>query len=140
MGGATAAPDRFTLTVPARSDLVVTMRVFASAVARHFQLGDELVEDVKLAVSEACTGPVEAGAGGALSLAIAGDGSGIACEITSSAWTAAARTDAGDLPEGVDAGVLDRLQLVRALFGDAERSEAGGEVRVRFSTGSRPPG
>jgi hypothetical protein len=60
------------------------------------------------------------------------------CEVSSRPWTAP--PDATDLPEGVDPAVLDRLSLVRALFGDAERSEADGVVTVRFSTGSRSRG
>jgi hypothetical protein len=37
----------------------------------------------------------------------------------------------------VDPAALDRLQVVRALFGDAQRSEHDGAVTVRFSTASR---
>lgn len=140
MGSEMAAPDRFTLRGPARADLVATLRVFASAVARHYGLADDLVEDVKLAVSEACTDPVDAGAGGELSLGITGDVDGVACEITSRGWSVAGGLDASELPQGVEPAVLDRLQVVRALFADAERSEHDDEVRVRFSTGSRSAG
>lgn len=137
MGGGQDAPDRFGLTVPARADLVVTLRVFVSAVARHYALADDLVEDLKLAVSEACTDPIEAGVGGELAMAIAGRPDGVRCEITSRRWSAGASAAAADLPEGIDPNVLDRLQVVRALFADAERTVHDGDVIVRFSTASR---
>jgi hypothetical protein len=127
--------DRFSLTVPARAGLVGTIRVFASAVARHYGLADDVVEDVKLAVSEACTDPIDAGAGGELTVAIGRDGVDLVCEITSAPWKAAAPST--DLPEGIDPAVLDRLQVVRALFTDAQRSEREGGVAVWFSTASR---
>ena len=137
MGGA-AHTARFSVSVPARAGLVGTLRVFASAVARHYGLPDDLVEDVKLAVSEAATGPIDAEAGGDVAVTMLDHEGGLVCEVSSRPWTAPA--GATDLPEGVDPGVLDRLSLVRALFGDAERSEADGIVTVRFSTGSRAGG
>ena len=66
--------DRFSVTLPARAGLVGTIRVFASAVARHYGLADEIVEDVKLAVSEACTDPIDAGAGGDVTIVLVDDG------------------------------------------------------------------
>jgi hypothetical protein len=113
--------------------------VFASSVARHYGLADDVVEDVKLAVSEACTDPVEAGAGGEIRLEIARGGEALSCRIVSDAWTEADRP-ARELPEEVDPGALDRLQLVRALFLDARRSESDGAVTVSFSTASRETG
>lgn len=127
--------DRFSLTVPARAGLVGTIRVFASAVARHYALADDVVEDVKLAVSEACTDPIDGGAGGELTVEIGRDDADLVCEITSAPWEPA--TPSTDLPEGIDPAVLDRLQVVRALFADAQRSDREGGVTVRFSTASR---
>jgi anti-sigma regulatory factor (Ser/Thr protein kinase) len=137
MGG-DGAPDRFLLTVPAHAGLVGTLRVFASAVARHYGLEDDLVEDVKLAVSEASTDPVDAGVSGDISLSIVRDDDGLECSITSAGWspTTAIRA-AGDLPEGIDPAALDRLQLVSALFPDARRVDRGDQMDVRFSTASR---
>jgi hypothetical protein len=128
-------PDRFTVGVAARPGLVGTLRVFASSVARHYGLSDDLVEDLKLAVSEASTDPIEAGAGGEISLAMLVGEDVVVCEVRSRSWQAVSGTP--DLPEGVDPAALDRLQVVRALFGDAERSEHDGAVTVRFSTASR---
>jgi histidine kinase-like protein len=128
--------DRFSLTLPARAGLVGTIRVFASAVARHYGLADEIVEDVKLAVSEACTDPIDAGAGGDVTVVLVDDGLALRCEIRSAPWSSAGQR-ATDLPEGIDPAVLERIQVVRALFADAERSQDADAVTVRFSTASR---
>jgi hypothetical protein len=42
-----------------------------------------------------------------------------------------------DVPEGIDPRSLDRFEVVRALFADADRSELGERVVVRFSTPAR---
>jgi hypothetical protein len=128
----------FAITLPARADVVGTLRVFVSTVARHYGLTDDLVEDLKLAFSEACTDPIELGAGGAIAAAIAGDASGLRCEVRSRSWSAPPVT-ATDLPEGIDPRALDRFQVVRALFPDAERTDGVNEVTLRFSTSSRSP-
>jgi histidine kinase-like protein len=137
MEGDGGAHDRFSLTLPARAGLVGTLRVFASSVARHYELDDDVVEDVKLAVSEACTDPIDAGVAGDLVLTIVGGTVGLDYTIASARWPAGAIAAAGDLPEGIDPAALDRLQVVRALFADAERSERDDVVLVRFTTGSR---
>jgi hypothetical protein len=138
MGGGDAARDRFSLTVPARAELVETVRLFAAEVARHHGLEDDLVEDVKLAVSEASADPIAAGAGGELSMSIVGGPSGVEYTISSAAWPTDDRPPVADeLPEEVDPAALDRPQLVRALFADANRSQRDGRITVRFSTASR---
>jgi hypothetical protein len=137
VGGYDGEPGAVAISVPARAGLVGTIRVFASAVARHLELEDGLVEDVKLAVSEACTDPVQAGVGGDISVTILAQGSGLVCEVASRSWPSTDGAVRIDLPEGVDPVVLDRLQLVRALFPDAERVERDDETTLRFSTSSR---
>jgi hypothetical protein len=125
--------------LPARADLVGTLRLFVSSVARASGLSDDLVEDVKLAISEAATDPIQAGAGGSISTTLHRDASGLVCEVTSGSWSFDEAAPSGDVPEGIEAGVLDRLQVVRALFADAERVRRGDDVTVRFSTSSRRP-
>jgi hypothetical protein len=139
VGGDGGAPEPFTITLPARADLVGTLRVFVSTVARLSGLADDLVEDLKLAISEACTDPIQAGAGGAISATLRDDGSGLVCEVTSGSWSSDDAAASTDLPEGIDPGALDRLQVVRALFSDAERVRRGDDVTLRFSTSSRRP-
>lgn len=47
------------LDVPARSELVGLVRLVVSALAARVGFDDELVSDLKLAVSEACTNAIE---------------------------------------------------------------------------------
>lgn len=46
--------DRVVLTFPAKSDYLLLARLTLSGLARELQLDDELVADLKLAVTEAC--------------------------------------------------------------------------------------
>src|SRR4029078_3048451 len=46
--------DCLMLEVPARSDHLGTARAFAAAVARHYDVDAEVVDDLKIAISEAC--------------------------------------------------------------------------------------
>jgi anti-sigma regulatory factor (Ser/Thr protein kinase) len=138
VGTEVVAPTRFTVTVPAHAGLVGTLRVFASSVARHYGLSDDVVEDVKLAVSEACTDAVQTGSNGDIQLEMDQHGDVLSCRITSASSTPRRpQPAAADLPEDVDPAALDRMHLVRALFADAERSEGEGMIVVAFSTASR---
>lgn len=47
--------EGYKIEVPGTSDFVSTARAFVAAVARSVDLGEPVVEDLKLAVSEACT-------------------------------------------------------------------------------------
>jgi serine/threonine-protein kinase RsbW len=48
------------LDIPAHPEHVRTARLFAAAVARHFSLDEERVEDLKVAISEAVTNAIHA--------------------------------------------------------------------------------
>jgi serine/threonine-protein kinase RsbW len=50
----------FALEVPPDADQVRTARLFASAVARHFGVDEDRVEDLKVAISEATTNSINA--------------------------------------------------------------------------------
>jgi serine/threonine-protein kinase RsbW len=51
---------RVSLEFPAEARFVATARLFAAAMARHYGCDENVVEDVRIAVSEACTNSVEA--------------------------------------------------------------------------------
>jgi anti-sigma regulatory factor (Ser/Thr protein kinase) len=51
--------DHFVLEIPAVPVHLGTARTFSSQIARHAGVDDAVVEDVKLAVSEACAGSVD---------------------------------------------------------------------------------
>src|ERR1043166_6106562 len=46
--------------MPPEPDYIAMARMFAGSVARHFGCDEDVVEDVKVAVSEACTNSVKA--------------------------------------------------------------------------------
>jgi anti-sigma regulatory factor (Ser/Thr protein kinase) len=96
--------------------------MFAASAARLAGCSDETVEDVRLAVSEACTRAVqEAGASDELvSVDATIDGAGLEVVVTA--------------PIGRDDGFPDDppVDLIRALFENAEDVEADGRRTVRF--------
>lgn len=48
------------LEVPAAPEFVGTARLFTAEASRHLGVGEETVADLKIAISEACTGAIEA--------------------------------------------------------------------------------
>jgi serine/threonine-protein kinase RsbW len=54
------ALDELSLEVPPEASFISMARMFAGSVARHFWVDEERVDDIKIAVSEACTYAVKA--------------------------------------------------------------------------------
>ena len=130
------AADSFGLSVPARAELIGTLRVFVSTIARHYELNEDGVEDVKLAVSETAAAAIDAGLRGRIDVIVEAASGVIGVRVVCPAWSES-RWLPIEAPEGIDPRSLDRFEVVRALFADADRSEAGGAVTVRFSTPAR---
>lgn len=139
MVGATAptpaASPRLALTVPADAAYIGTIRFFASVIARHAAVDEERSDDLKLAVSEACADPMDAGVAGPIEVVITLEPDRLAVEIRSD-QPVLAEPDPDDA-EGLEPVRIDRLQLVRALFPDAQSVSSGERRIVRFSTRSR---
>lgn len=119
----------FSLSVPAGAGHMTTVRAFAVAVARRFGFDEDVIEDLKLAVSEACAGPIDAGVTGDIDLVVGDDDGGLRYEVRSAPWAAAEQPS-------IDGALIDRSALVRALFDDAERTQDGGITVTTFSTAS----
>jgi anti-sigma regulatory factor (Ser/Thr protein kinase) len=125
--------QRFTLELPPEAAYVATARMFSSAVARHFDAGEDAIQDLKLAVSEVWTGALRDGVAGDESLRITARHQPPALRFEVARPEAdTGRPDDRPGPDQVAAGL--GLEIVRALFEDADlaRSEDG-EVVVRFS-------
>jgi anti-sigma regulatory factor (Ser/Thr protein kinase) len=135
----------YSLEVPADPAYVVTARLFAGAVARRFGAGEAAIDDLKLAVSEACTGPMRAGGTGPRSpvrLRLRSIGANLAVEVSADGvrvpWSDALSTSeligAQSLTPTDDFLSSLGLQLLLGLFEDAvvEESENGG-TKVRFT-------
>ncbi len=116
--------DAFALTLPSRGEHLGTARSFAAAVARHFSVTGEDVEDLKVAISEACVDALASGS--PLSVRAEDEGRSISFSV--------------DAPEdGVPADGADelggpvRMELIRTLFPDAAIVSVDGRRAVRFS-------
>ncbi len=128
--------DRFTLQIPPDPAYVATARMFAATLARHFEIPDESIEDLKLAISEAC------------SRSLAGDeGAGIAMTIerrTDRLIFEIEQSDLGPERASVDTPTPSAhqlasglsLELVSALFEDAAVVSEGDRPVLRFSIGA----
>ena len=56
----TAGTDDLVLDIPPLAEHARTARLFAAAAARHFEVDEERVEDLKVAISEAATNAINA--------------------------------------------------------------------------------
>lgn len=119
--------DEFHLTLPSRSEHLGTARSFAAAVARHYALTGEAVEDLKIAISEACVDALVAGE--PISVTARGNGSDVAFAIGA--------PETGDAPGRAaldELGAPARIELIRTLFPDASLSaDEAGRRSIRFS-------
>jgi anti-sigma regulatory factor (Ser/Thr protein kinase) len=110
-----------TLSIPASSDEIATLRSFAYAVGRHHGLGDETIEDLKLALSEIAADGIE---GGGTAIAVTVGGRPPAVEV--------AVEVPGASPNPADPAI-DRGQIVRTLFPTVRVDHRPGAVLTTFS-------
>jgi anti-sigma regulatory factor (Ser/Thr protein kinase) len=123
--------DRFTLELPPEPISIGTARLFSATVARFFGTQEEAVEDLKLAVSEACTVAIRANeaAGRRIRLLIEGGRPDLAFSVPDGGSTVTDRTDPLDVASG---------ELILALFPSAEvAATTEGRADVRFSVQTR---
>jgi serine/threonine-protein kinase RsbW len=129
------------LEVPPKPAFVRTARHAAGAVARMHDLPDDLIEDIKLAVSEACNtvlaGPEGRSAEGEMQVVVSVEGDKLLIDVVDPAGTlgrevsgAPGEIDTADLP-------FDQLlavPIIRGLVDEIAITEPpGGGVRVRMS-------
>lgn len=115
--------DAFTLTLPSRAEHLGTARSFAAAVARHFALAGEAVEDLKIAISESCVDAIAAGE----PILVRAEDEGRSVSFLVDAPD-------GHAPAGPDElGTLGRIELIRSLFPDAAVVSDDGRRAIRFS-------
>jgi anti-sigma regulatory factor (Ser/Thr protein kinase) len=130
----TATAERFSLELPGDPAFMATARMFASSLARHFEIEEDVVEDLKVAISEACARALASKTPDQpVTLRIARDEERLVFEVSQGDLRPAA---AGETPtpshEELAAGMS--LELITALFEDAElSSDDQGAAVVRFS-------
>ena len=115
--------DLLELHIPPQAEYVGTARLFLAAAGRHFELSEEAVADVKVAVSEVCADAIEdVRRPDHLTIAMR---SGVdALEVTVSSQPAGIEADAPEpAPPALQIGPLERRlrePLVHALFPEAD--------------------
>jgi hypothetical protein len=123
-----AVGSTLALAIPADPAYVGTVRYFAATIARHEGLPEELIDDLRLAVSEACAEAIDAGVIGAIRVALSLEPERIDVEVTSGSIQLEGEAHGRD-------GLVPiyRLQLIRALFPDVETDQGHGMRVVRFT-------
>ncbi|HEV3475390.1 MAG TPA: ATP-binding protein [Actinomycetota bacterium] len=130
-GGQNGGPPRFKLTTPLEPPYIATARMFAASLARQFDLPEDTIEDLKLAMSEACARAVATGGkDGRLDVAAERRGDRLVFEVVQGSGSLA---EGGEVATDSMEAAL-HLELIGALFDDAE-SVAGpdGAQVIRFS-------
>ena len=119
--------DTFTLELPPLAEHLGTARSFAAAVARHYDVAGETVEDLKIAISEGCIDGLVNGE--PLHLHAEETGRAVVFEVD-------APEHDDRLPERLaldELGTPARIELIRSLFPDASVVSPDGWRVIRFS-------
>jgi hypothetical protein len=126
VSAAAGAGERFEIDLPGDPAYVATARMFASSLARQVGVDEEMLDDLKLAVSEACARALGFGAGEGLRVRAHLADERLVFEIPQGESGPSGAT--ADLAAGLS------LELVTVLFDDAELlQEDDGTYTVRFS-------
>ena len=130
----TGRSGSWTLEIPSEAAYISTARLFAGAMARHFGVTEEVVDDLKLAISEACNGAIRIreaeGGTRPIRIEVSTEGTSLAFEIEDAIETgpSLAGDTTGDLTRGPS------IELIRALFPEAQMlAGQGGGTRIRMS-------
>jgi hypothetical protein len=121
-----AAVGTFSLELPSDATMLSSARLFAAAVAREAGCAEDLLDDVKLAVSEACTEAIRRSGVGD------DDRISLRAEVGNGAVTFEVTGPVGQAPAPEDD--LDHFSLIAALFEDARRHGSDGSSSISFST------
>ena len=133
--------DSLVLEIPPVAAYVNTARLFVGAVARHFGIDERSVDDLKLAVSEACNGAIRVRSDEAddrpIRIASVKEEASLLIEVEDAVEPRASpiASTTEDLVRGLG------LELITALFPDVlmvPGSRGGTSVRLSFSLGTEP--
>lgn len=125
---ATGTADRFTIELSPDPAYLAAARMFTATLARQVGVKEELLDDLKLAVSEACARSLASAPEARLHVAATRTEQRLVFEVEQG--TPADR--GGPAPDELAAGLS--LELITVLFDDAEIARGpGGTAVVRFS-------
>lgn len=118
--------DVQSMHIPSDTAHVASMRAFVGAIGRHSGCSDETIEDLRLAVTEACGQALEQDAApDGIVLRTSVDGERLTVEIEPTGSFDRSGRD------GVE--VVGRWALIRALFPDAVVEDQGGNAVLRLA-------
>jgi anti-sigma regulatory factor (Ser/Thr protein kinase) len=125
---ATGLTERFSIELSPEPAYLATARMFAAAVARQVSVEEELLDDLKLAISEACARALVSAPDGPLRVAAIRTGGRLVFEVTQGERALPGGPGGEDLAAGLS------LELITVLFDDAEVAPGpDGTPVVRFS-------
>ena len=123
------------LSIPAKPEYIVLCRLALTGIARLREVGPELVADLKLALTEACSNSIrhayEEGRTGAVEVRYELNGDKLAVEVSDegSGFDAGAPIDAGG---ELDEGGLG-IAIIRAVTDELSIESDGDGSRLRFA-------
>jgi anti-sigma regulatory factor (Ser/Thr protein kinase) len=127
-------PERFTLEVPPDPAYVSAARLFAITLARHAGVAEEELDDVRVAVGEACARALATAGDRPVSVRAQRSDGRLVFEIAQGATPSGTPGDLTSTPTPQELAVGLNLELITALFDDAQVVETGdGAPAVRFS-------
>jgi serine/threonine-protein kinase RsbW len=137
--GSVLTASELVLDVAPEPEHVRTARLFAAAAARHFSVAEEKVEDLKVAISEACTNAfrahTDAGISDPVRVIAVAEAAGVRFSVVDAGRGFEPPQPAGEdytPPRGIFEGSLG-LTLIHSLFPDAEIARnAGSGMTVSF--------
>lgn len=121
------SPEQFTLSVPTHTQHIGTVRSFVESVGAHYELPEERIEDLKLAVSEICGEANESPTDGRIRVRITHSDSSLDIEV------AGIGTGRIGQAGGVDEAPAFRRRLIHALIPDATFDSTEDGMAVRFT-------
>jgi anti-sigma regulatory factor (Ser/Thr protein kinase) len=130
----TSTATRFAIDLPADPAYLSTVRIFLTAIARHYDAQDDTVEDLKVAVSEACSAFLRYGAGdeGSLHVEVAASSDRLTVTVSSPDLLVPEPPDADGTPTPRALAASLGMDVLRALFEDSE-VVPGEPSSIRFS-------
>lgn len=123
------------LSIPPEPEYVGAARLFLAAAGRHFGLSEELLADVKVAVSEVCAGAVEDGVPGPIRIWLKPATEALSVEVGQVPATGSPSANGQNPAGGVHIPPATwehdlREALLQALFPDAEYNAAAHSLRL----------
>jgi anti-sigma regulatory factor (Ser/Thr protein kinase) len=125
--------ERFTLELPPDAAYVSAARLFAAVVARQVRVADEVLDDVKVAIGEACARALATAPDRPLSVVVERKDNRLVYEVAQGESPAVAPSDLTSTPTPEELAVGLNLELITALFEDADIVQTDGTRTLRFS-------